>query len=78
MKLDKPGSGWAKKREWHNPDMINWGRYCHTHGYDPLGKTHDRTNCNPRKNGKFGPDDDHNKTATRTNRKGGSKEFKPL
>ena len=23
MKLDKPGSGWANKQEWHDPDMIN-------------------------------------------------------
>ena len=78
MKLDKPGSGWANKQERHNPDMINWGGYCHTHGYDPIGKAHDSANCNPRRNGAGAPANGHNKTATRTNRKGGSKENKPL
>ena len=26
-KLDKPGNGWANKRDRHDPDMINWGAY---------------------------------------------------
>ena len=70
-KLDKPGSGWAIKREGHDPDMINWDGYCHTHGYDPIGKGHNSAKCRFAANG-------HNKTATRTNRKGGSEDNKPL
>ena len=31
-KLDKPGRGWANKRDWHDPDIINWGGCCWTHG----------------------------------------------
>ena len=77
-KLDKRGSGWAAKREWHDPDMINWGGYCHTHGYDPIGKNHDSANCNSNRYGKGGPTNGHDKSATRTNRKGGSEDNKPL
>ena len=78
-KLDKPGSGWADKQENHNPDWINWGGYCHTHGYDPMGKGHDSASCKTNRfNGKGGPADGHDKTATRTNRKGGSEDNKPL
>ena len=70
-KLDKPGSGWANKRAQHDPDMINWGGYCHTHGYYPIGKGHDSAKCNRTA-------DRHDKTATRTNRKGGRETNKPL
>ena len=77
-KLDKPGSGWADKRENHNPDMINWNGYCHTHGYDPIGKSHDSANCKRHPSGFGGPADGHDKTATRTNRKGGNEDNKPL
>jgi hypothetical protein len=70
-KLDKPGSGWATKRSHHDPDTINWGGYCHSHGYDPIGKAHDSTRCMKKADG-------HDKTATRTNRKGGSEDNKPL
>ena len=77
-KLDKPGSGWATKRECHGPDLINWGGYCHTHGFDPIGKGHDSANCNRHPKGFFGPVEGHNKAATCTNRKGGSEDNKPL
>ena len=69
--LNKPGSAWATKRPNHDPNMINWGGYCHTHGYDPIGKAHDSARCKRTA-------DSHDKTATRTNRKGGSEDNKPL
>ena len=54
-KLDKPGNGWANKRDLQDPDMINWGAYCWTHGYDPLRKTHASGNCRKMRDGKEGP-----------------------
>ena len=77
-KLDKPGSDWANKQERHDPDMINWGGYCHTHGYDPIERNHDSSHCNKDRNGYNGPAYDHDKTATQTNRKGCREDNKPL
>ena len=69
--LDKPGDGWATNRAIHDPDDINWNAYCHTHGYDPIGKDYNSASC-------FRKGPNHDKTATRTNRKGGSEKNKPL
>ena len=70
-KLDKPGDRWTTRRAIHDPDEINWGGYCHTHGYDPIRLAHNSAKC-------FTKSNNHDKTATRTNRKGGSESKKPL
>ena len=59
----------TNKRDWHDPDMINWGAYCWTHGYNQIRRAHYSGNCGKMINNKERPDEGHIKTATRTNRK---------
>jgi chromosome condensin MukBEF ATPase and DNA-binding subunit MukB len=51
-------------------EQVNWGKYCHTHGYNPIGKKHTSETCTK-------PSDGHKKEATKNNRMGGSEEHKP-
>ena len=71
VNLDKPESSWTNKQPLQDPEMINWGGYCHSHGYNPIGFAHDSARCQRAATG-------HDKTATHADRKGGSEDNKPL
>lgn len=51
-------------------EQVNWGAYCHTCGYNPIGKKHTSKTCTK-------PNDGHKKEATKTTRMGGSEAHKP-
>jgi uncharacterized protein YdbL (DUF1318 family) len=50
--------------------MVNWGGYCHTCGFNPIGKNHTSATCNNKKDG-------HKDDATAKKRMGGSVANKP-
>jgi hypothetical protein len=51
-------------------NMVNWGGYCHSCGFNPVGKKHTSATCNNKKNG-------HKDDATAKKRMGGSVANKP-